>query len=141
MIADDRGYICHRRDLSATGCCSPTKSSTKRYSCETCISNDCCAIYEQCISCCMQPDKKPLLQRYINNNAISMGVIISSITDHFEFCLAKCRTSSLSVHHENSYRDPRAKHCYGESLPVTNTNPVQTSSSSTKDPPKSDKQN
>lgn len=35
--------------------------------------------------------------------------IYSSVTDHFELCLTKCRTSSLSVQHENSYKDPNYK--------------------------------
>lgn len=32
--------------------------------------------------------------------------------DRFQICLAVCRTSSLSVQHENTYKDPLAKHCY-----------------------------
>lgn len=27
-------------------------------------------------------------------------------------CLAVCRTSSASVRHENTYKDPHSKHCY-----------------------------
>lgn len=30
----------------------------------------------------------------------------------FELCSALCRTSSLSVRHENKYRDEHAKHCF-----------------------------
>lgn len=32
--------------------------------------------------------------------------------DRFQICLAICRTSSASVRHENTYKDPLAKHCY-----------------------------
>lgn len=32
--------------------------------------------------------------------------------DRFQICLAACRTSSASVQHENTYKDPLAKHCY-----------------------------
>lgn len=39
--------------------------------------------------------------------------VFASVTDHFELCLAKCRTDSHSVQHENKYRDPKIKHCYG----------------------------
>lgn len=126
LIADDKGYLCSRRDLQANGCCSAT---SKQYSCETCLTNDCCAIYEHCISCCMHPQKRPLLQKIVSNG-VNLAVIFSSVTDHFEFCLAKCRTSSQSVQHENSYRDPRAKHCYGENLPfnsVTKENRITVS--------------
>jgi len=60
------------------------------------------------------------LQKILSAGASpSVGVLFASITDHFEFCLTKCRTSSQSVQHENSYRDPRAKHCYGEALPIS----------------------
>ena len=33
------------------------------------------------------------------------NVLFVSVSDHFELCLAKCRTSSTSVQHENTYRD------------------------------------
>lgn len=32
--------------------------------------------------------------------------------DRFQICLATCRTSSSSLRHENTYKDPLAKHCY-----------------------------
>ncbi|RWS24904.1 UPF0454 protein C12orf49-like protein [Leptotrombidium deliense] len=118
LIADDKGYVCHRKDLTLGGCCDTKQTTTKLYSCETCLEHGCCAIYEYCISCCMEPAKQPLLQKIISKSergsAASVDVLFASITDHFEFCLAKCRTSSQSVQHENSYRDPKAKHCYGD---------------------------
>ena len=40
-----------------------------------------------------------------------------AVEDCFELCLAKCRTSSQTVKPENTYRDPIAKYCYGESPP------------------------
>lgn len=118
LISDDRGYACLRKDLSPGGCCDPTSPNSKQYSCETCSDNGCCAIYEYCISCCLEPSKKPILSRVINGGSSGQGFrknfIYESLTDHFEFCLAKCRTSSQSVKHENSYRDPKAKHCFGD---------------------------
>lgn len=39
--------------------------------------------------------------------------VFATVSDHFELCLAKCRTDSHSVQHENQYRRPGAKHCYG----------------------------
>ena len=119
LIVDNKGYICSRHDLNLGGCCTPHAASTKQYSCETCGPNACCSIYEYCISCCLEPSKKPLLQKILSTGSNpSVGVLFASITDHFEFCLTKCRTSSQSVQHENSYRDPKAKHCYGEALPI-----------------------
>lgn len=40
--------------------------------------------------------------------------VFASVKDNYELCLAKCRTDSHSVQNENRYRDPKAKHCYGE---------------------------
>lgn len=114
LIADDKGYVCLRTDVLSTGCCNTDSENTKRYSCETCKENGCCSIYEYCISCCLHPDKKNLLQSVLGKASETFNVLFASVTDHFELCLAKCRTSSQSVQHENSYRDPRAKHCYGE---------------------------
>ena len=42
----------------------------------------------------------------------SLQIFFSSITDLFELCLIKCRTSSASVRHENTYKNHRTKHCY-----------------------------
>lgn len=47
------------------GCCKPDTEGTKHYSCETCHNNGCCAIYEHCISCCLQPDKVGYINAYI----------------------------------------------------------------------------
>lgn len=43
--------------------------------------------------------------------------IFASVRDNFELCLAKCRTDSNSVKHENKYKDPKAKHCFGKTEP------------------------
>ncbi|XP_063225045.1 SREBP regulating gene protein isoform X1 [Bacillus rossius redtenbacheri] len=118
LIVDDRGYVCSRTDVLSSGCCDTRSQTTKRYSCETCKDNGCCTIYEYCISCCLHPDKA-VLQGVLGKASETFNVLFASVSDHFELCLAKCRTSSQSVQHENSYRDPRAKHCYGEALPAT----------------------
>ncbi|XP_065344898.1 SREBP regulating gene protein isoform X1 [Cloeon dipterum] len=118
LIVDDRGYICLRENVLLSGCCDTNLETTKRYSCETCKENHCCSIYEHCISCCLHPDKKNVLQLVLGKASETMNVLFASVTDHFELCLAKCRTSSQSVQHENSYRDPRAKHCYGDMPPA-----------------------
>lgn len=123
LISDDRGYVCQRLDILSNGCCNVKVVNTKLYSCETCQANGCCSIYEYCISCCMQPEKKVLLQKILGQASESFSILFASITDHFELCLAKCRTSSQSVHHENSYRDPKAKHCYGEYPPAVHLSP------------------
>lgn len=117
LVADDRGYVCQRSEVASTGCCAVDAANTRRYCCETCQANGCCSIYEYCISCCMHPQKITLLQKIIGEASETFKMLVASITDHFELCLTKCRTSSESVHHENSYRDPKAKHCYADEPP------------------------
>lgn len=38
--------------------------------------------------------------------------LFATVKDQFELCLAKCRTDSHSVQHENKYKNPETKHCY-----------------------------
>ncbi|XP_029475876.1 UPF0454 protein C12orf49 homolog isoform X2 [Rhinatrema bivittatum] len=120
LITDDLGYICERKELLANGCCNINVASSKLYSCESCLPNGCCSIYEYCVSCCLQPNKL-LLERFLNRAAAAFQNLFLAVEDHFELCLAKCRTSSqvshFSVQHENTYRNPIAKYCYGESPP------------------------
>lgn len=54
------GYVCPRVDVQTGGCCNVYSPSTKHYACDTCLSNGCCAIYEFCISCCVDPEKVPV---------------------------------------------------------------------------------
>ncbi|NXU54437.1 CL049 protein, partial [Turnix velox] len=117
LITDELGYICERKDLLVNGCCNVNVPSTKLYSCESCLPNGCCSIYEHCVSCCLQPSKQHLLERFLNRAAIAFQNLFMAVEDRFELCLAKCRTSSQSVQHENTYRDPIAKYCYGEYPP------------------------
>ncbi|KAM4855785.1 SREBP regulating gene protein isoform 3-T3 [Callospermophilus lateralis] len=111
------GYVCERKDLLTNGCCDVSVPSTKQYCCDGCLANGCCSAYEHCVSCCLQPNKQLLLERFLNRAAVAFQNLFMAVEDHFELCLAKCRTSSQSVQHENTYRDPVAKYCYGESPP------------------------
>jgi len=36
LIADDRGFVCHRKDVLLTGCCDENNVQTRLYSCDTC---------------------------------------------------------------------------------------------------------
>ncbi|XP_023025283.2 SREBP regulating gene protein [Leptinotarsa decemlineata] len=119
LIVDERGFICPRNEVLQTGCCNDDSQLVVQYSCETCKPTNCCAIYEYCISCCLHPDKREVLENVLGKATEQHSVLFASVSDHFELCLAKCRTNSQSVQHENSYKDPRTKHCYGE-LPSVN---------------------
>lgn len=113
LIADDKGFICHRQDVMATGCCNPNSTTAVRYACGECQEvTGCCKVYEHCISCCMDPKKKPVLMNVLDEASRLKNILLLSVADHFELCLAKCRTSSRSVQHENVYINPVDKHCY-----------------------------
>ncbi|XP_023684709.1 SREBP regulating gene protein isoform X2 [Paramormyrops kingsleyae] len=117
LITDELGYVCERINLLVNGCCDINTPSSRQFVCDTCLLGGCCSVYEYCVSCCLQPDKKLLLERFLNRAAESFQNLFTAVEDHFELCLAKCRTSSQSVQHENTYRNPQAKFCYGESPP------------------------
>nr|XP_046913640.1 uncharacterized protein LOC124494506 [Dermatophagoides farinae] len=122
LITDDRGHVCQRQHIIINGCCDDLHFETKKFVCDTCQTNGCCEIYEHCVSCCMAPENRDHLNRMINGDADfdeeekkmreSLQIFFSSITDLFELCLIKCRTSSASVRHENTYKNHRTKHCY-----------------------------
>ncbi|XP_055987024.1 SREBP regulating gene protein [Sorex fumeus] len=117
LITDELGYVCERRNVLANGCCDVRAPTTRQHSCDGCSPSGCCGAYELCVSCCLQPSKQLLLQRFLSRAAVAFQNLFMAVEDHFELCLAKCRTSSQSVQHENTYRDPVAKYCYGESPP------------------------
>ncbi|KAK2173211.1 hypothetical protein NP493_892g01016 [Ridgeia piscesae] len=116
LITDDHGYVCERHEVFVNGCCDTQAS--KRFVCDGCLDNGCCAIYEHCVSCCLQPEKQQLLRKILSRASDTFPNLFASVTDQFELCLTKCRTSSESVQHENSYRNPTAKYCYGSSFPI-----------------------
>lgn len=53
--------------------------------------------------------------RELVSNAKSL--LFSLVEDPFELCLAKCRTSSGSVMHENIYRSSKFKYCVRQTTP------------------------
>ncbi|XP_064392138.1 SREBP regulating gene protein-like [Halichondria panicea] len=109
LIVDELGYVCSPGNVESSGCC---KDRSLRFECSRCKS-DCCSVYEHCVSCCLHPDKQPLLRSILRRSTVNYHPLYSSLKDQFELCLAKCRTSSQSVQHENTYRDPGMKYCYG----------------------------
>jgi len=113
LLADDKGYVCPRWARLSNGCCDAAAPATRRHACEACNAQHCCAVYEHCVSCCMQPSQVALLKAVLLS---SSSRLLSSVQDQFSLCLVKCRTSSQSVHHETLYRDA-LKHCYGASEP------------------------
>ena len=83
---------------------------TIQYDCSNCMSdNNCCDEYENCISCCLKPanlkKNMPLystMPLFKPRFAEDFGLIKQH--NYFDYCRHVCRTSSLSVQAENSYR-------------------------------------
>lgn len=126
LIVDDRGVVCSRHEVLSNGCCAIEQRSTsknaeslakrERYSCKTCNPQGCCTIYEYCVSCCLHPDKQIRGRKDVLSVSMKVQKDVGRMpvrnSDRFQICLAACRTSSSSVRHENTYKDPLAKHCY-----------------------------
>ncbi|XP_023445545.2 SREBP regulating gene protein isoform X1 [Dasypus novemcinctus] len=106
LITDELGYVCERKDLLVNGCCHVHVPSTKQYCCDGCLSNGCCSAYEYCVSCCLQPNKQLLLERFLNRAAMAFQNLFMAVEDHFELCLAKCRTSSQESKRDRLERRP-----------------------------------
>jgi len=122
IVTDDKGFVCKRENIQGNGCCDKI-NNLGRYSCQDCDTNtQCCQEYEFCISCCLRKEQRPELQDFLKQAAENNNVLFVSVSDHFELCLAKCRTSSTSVKHENTYRNKKKKYCYGKNLsPLLNS--------------------
>ncbi|XP_063983683.1 SREBP regulating gene protein isoform X1 [Diachasmimorpha longicaudata] len=137
LIVDERGLVCARKEVLPGGCCRGDLEKTEttgvitlvkreRYSCETCNPEGCCAVYEYCVSCCLHPGKRrpkkephasPVRREAQKSRRTEDTVKIRFRSlDRFQICLAICRTSSASVRHENTYKDPNSKHCYVNSM-------------------------
>lgn len=114
LLVDERGFVCNADYILANGCCDLLHSSTKYYTCETCDSSShCCGIYEYCVSCCLHPEKRSLLELALEVIKGRQAMVYAQVADQYELCLVKCRTNSHSVEHENRYRDPKHRFCYG----------------------------
>ncbi|EQC35961.1 hypothetical protein SDRG_06703 [Saprolegnia diclina VS20] len=114
FITDARGATCSRESLLPSGCC-PVAASTVTFSCTSCnvAAPHCCSEYERCVSCCMSPDHREILRHFLlHANPAHPVYGAPHHLSVFGFCAFRCRTSSASVQHQNSYRSTK-KHCYG----------------------------
>lgn len=56
--------------------------------------------------------QRPILEIVLEKATGRQTALFATVIDQFELCLAKCRTDSHSVEHENKYKNPESKHCY-----------------------------
>nr|XP_058132416.1 SREBP regulating gene protein-like [Dasypus novemcinctus] len=97
LQAGGEGYVCERKDFLVNSCCHVHFPSIKQYCCDGCLSSCCCRAYEYCVSCCLQPNRHLLLERFVNQVAEAFQNFFMAVEDHFELCLAKRKTPSQSV--------------------------------------------
>lgn len=112
-MVDSDGFVCpqHAASRSRPGCCSDGREGgvhTDQFSCASCdLARECCSVFENCVACCLGHPR-----RIQEVRARSFLAPLRDADNPFAFCQYKCRTSSGSVVHENSYRH-RQKHCFG----------------------------
>merc|ERR1712137_1470995 len=98
-------------EVLGNGCC---KETNEQFSCKYCNQTaECCVEYEYCISCCLHPENKLSID---SMRMVQDSPILQSNND-FEFCQARCRTSSESVFFDKEYRSFH-KYCYGTRPPT-----------------------
>jgi len=111
-VADERGRVCTWKTVDyRTGCCPVPEIESSpliEYSCHFCFQN-CCSVYAYCVSCCLNPSNQ------------MVAVPGQKSNDKFDYCLAACRTSSLSVVNEKQWKSPM-KYCYPKEKFNSNTN-------------------
>lgn len=138
ITADSLGSLCLHTQLNSSGCCDMGRASATseqmslsglttgsavaavllptRYACELCRGdNMCCSSYESCVSCCLSPEYE-LQRQNLRQHSSLFAYSRMAEEDSFAFCAYKCRTSSASLLHENTYRSPTV-HCYGMYAP------------------------
>eukprot|EP00052_Salpingoeca_macrocollata_P004279 m.40441 g.40441 ORF g.40441 m.40441 type:complete len:261 (+) comp14113_c0_seq1:64-846(+) len=86
---------------------------TAQYSCQSCRPDHCCRVYEYCVSCCQHSNHTAVLRDLMAHPSKAHQPLLRTAQDRFELCTAACRTNSMSVQHENKFRDAEAKHCFG----------------------------
>ena len=110
LLTDSDGYTCARAALDAArpGCCARgdgggAAAGPARFSCAGCdLSRGCCAAYELCVACCMDPARERA--RAALRGAASHEAYRNA-TGAFDLCAYKCRTGSGSIFQQNSCRD------------------------------------
>jgi len=105
------GYLCRWAHTTPDGCCDLTMASVAdRFSCDYCnATSNCCMIYEYCVSCCVGPEKRELVMQTLN---VTNNLLYRATSSLFDFCRARCRTSSSSMIAHKQFSTAE-KHCFG----------------------------
>jgi len=124
FVTDNAGYLCNRRASDPYTKCCPRIEAT-RYQCSSCVSpegqwnslgegtQDCCATYEVCVSCCMHPSHSEMALEGFRARSLQSPLYTASSFEVFTYCTIRCRTSSASVFHQNKYKTA-VPYCFGK---------------------------
>ncbi|KAL1803016.1 hypothetical protein ACET3Z_031663 [Daucus carota] len=109
LLSDDKGYVCDALSLDPQSRCCHGKS--EQYSCHGCnLGLNCCNSYEYCVSCCLNPTKTQ--EDVAIKTKIAKPITAGTYSSVFDYCTGRCRHSSESVIHENTYYSD-FHHCFG----------------------------
>jgi hypothetical protein len=113
---NELGVVCHRNEIDpTTGCCQNGTKPTcnqNHVTADCAAQYSCCTSFETCVSCCLRVNfdlSTPQQLDVLKSSGSSKYAKPASI---FDFCLMRCRTSSSSVVHQNTFRS-QWKYCYG----------------------------
>lgn len=129
-VVDSDGKVCSASSLGVSGCC-PNNRDTHHASnntsshdrCLDCSNIGCCPSYERCVACCSDPHRADELPQVIAARPAARLLLRRQkrVRDQpqpqFEWCAMLCRTGSQSTQHQNKYRHPTDRYCYGLSPP------------------------
>lgn len=120
LAADSNGNVCSKTALLSNGCC---ETSIVPAGCSMCSQKECCSVYEHCVACCTREISSERLAMLLVDrlNAKSIqgnGNHLAEFSTNFKSCQFLCRTSSMSVQHQNKYRNKNFRFCYGDALPT-----------------------
>lgn len=122
---DNRGRVCHPNQLDREGCCKvraghPVTNASEPFSCAGCTAGRCCGSYERCVACCSAPTRADGLSKAIWARPASRLLLkrLETPQSQFDWCLLLCRTDSRSTQHQNKFRNPTQRHCFGVDKPA-----------------------
>eukprot|EP00037_Helgoeca_nana_P029672 m.357666 g.357666 ORF g.357666 m.357666 type:complete len:215 (+) comp28026_c1_seq20:2150-2794(+) len=121
QAVDSNGRVCHPTSLQASGCCRiplAITNETRPFSCVGCTNHKCCSNYARCVACCSGPKHAHDMSAIISARPTARLLLkrLEKPQSQFEWCMLLCRTNSRSTQHQNKFRNPTERHCFGTDL-------------------------
>jgi hypothetical protein len=129
-IVDDRGRVCHRREVTSTGCCLQNDVPHPCHECRPFLTNQ--QSLEIIGTGPLSVEVFALTTQEVSSSQHSTALftcctefeicvsccyrsnqLYNDLSDIFDFCMTTCRTNSCSIVHQKVYLLPKSKHCFG----------------------------